>query len=568
MTSFVGNILPPSLSEQVSAIRSTARTLDRIQLQLATGKKIFSALNNPNNFFTSQALDNRASDLSRLLDGIGQSVRTIELASDGIETAIDILDTAEAYVTGLRDEFAAGTIAPVDVGSSNAVAIAAQSGLILATRANAIDLGGGLIVEIFNTAGSVTFTPPQGVTDVEYLVVAGGGGGGSSTTFSTAGSGGGGAGGVITGSISISGADLEVTVGGGGAAGLTGNNSGFNGDNSSFATNDGSNIVAIGGGGGIGGNGSGNNGGSGGGGRGGGGGVALQPLSPQGGLGNQGGGGPSPGGFTGSGGGGAGGPGGGNSATIGGAGGDGFETLINGTPFFVGGGGGGGGANNDDIGLGGDGGGGDGGNDTTAPTAGQAGTGGGGGGGNNNRLGAAGGSGLVILRYQLNPIGSTTEGRGEEYSRLLDQLDELVIDANYRGINLLDGEDLTTFFNENLTSRLVTEGIDGSSLGLGLNRSQFLNIEQVELALDEIDDAREELRAYGSTLAIDISIIQTREIFTLETINSLESGADDLTLLDQNEAGTAFLALQTRQQIQFSTLSLASQTNSFITALF
>jgi len=568
MTSVVGNILPPSIGRQVDAIKSTARTLDRVQLQLATGKDVNGALDDPNNFFTSTALRNRASDLSRLLDGIGQSIRTIELANEGVNTALDLLDIAESYVSGLRDDFLAGTIEPVDLASISSALLTAQIDEVLAARPNATDLGGGLIVETFTNVGTVTFTPPTDVTDVEYLIVGGGGGGGSSTSFSTAGSGGGGAGGVLTGSLSVSGADLEVTVGGGGAAGATGNNSGFNGDNSSFATNDGSGLVAFGGGGGVGGNGNGNNGGSGGGGRGGTGGISLQAISPQGGFGNSGGSGPSPGGFTGSGGGGATSPGGGNSATVGGTGGDGFTSTITGTPTFVGGGGGGGGANADAIGIGGIGGGGNGANDSTAATAGAVNTGGGGGGGNNNRVGAVGGSGTVVLSYQLAPLGEEGTERGQEYARILDQLDELVIDANYRGINLLDGEDLTTFFNEDFSSKLVTEGINASSLGLGLQRSQFLNLPQSLLVLDEILEAREELRAFGSTLAVDLNIISTREVFTRTTINALQSGGDDLTLLDQNEAGASLLALQTRQQIQFSALAFAAQSNSAVTRLF
>ena len=40
------------------------------QNRLATGKKVNSALDNPTNFFTAASLDNRASDISNLLDGI------------------------------------------------------------------------------------------------------------------------------------------------------------------------------------------------------------------------------------------------------------------------------------------------------------------------------------------------------------------------------------------------------------------------------------------------------------------------------------------------------------------
>ena len=85
------------------------------------------------------------------------------------------------------------------------------------------------MVETFTATGS--WTCPDGVTEVEYLVVAGGGGGGN--TFA----GGGGAGGFRTGTgFSVTaGTTYTITVGGGGAGqtafdtgrGATGSNSVF-----------------------------------------------------------------------------------------------------------------------------------------------------------------------------------------------------------------------------------------------------------------------------------------------------------------------------------------------------
>lgn len=563
MAGITANILTQSLSRQVTALQSTARTLDNIQLQLASGFRVNSAIDDPQNFFASFSLNNRAADLTRLLDGIGQNIRTIQLANEGLEGSARIIDQAEAYVTTIRERFQAGN--PPEIINEQQTTLNQQINTILTADPTAVDLGGGLIVQTFNTVGTTTFTALEGVTDVEYLIVGGGGGGGSSTTFSTAGSGGGGAGGVITGTLNVTaGQSLDVVVGAGGTAGPAGNNSGTNGGNSSFAANAGSGLVALGGGAGIGGNGNGSAGGSGGGGRGGGPGAGLQPGTPQGGLGNAGGSGPSPGGHGGGGGGGATSAGGGNSAVSGGSGGNGFDSMITGASFLVGGGGGGGGANNDAFGVGGSGGGGNGANDSNAATAGVDGTGGGGGGGNNNRLGANGGSGTVILRYQLNPGGRNTTAEAEEYARILEQLNQIAEDANYRGINLLGSEDLRTDFNEDRSNFLITEGIDATRDGLGLALADFLSLGEVENTLAELREARRLVREFGSTLTGDLNIITTRETFTRETINTLENGADDLVVADQNKIGADFLALQTRQQLQFSVLALSTRNDSAV----
>lgn len=254
------------------------------------------------------------------------------------------------------------------------------------------------------TTTSTTTTTTVATLAVEFNVVAGGGGGGSRHA------GGGGGGGWLSTNQTLNvGTAYPVVVGAGGAgAGATSDNAthpGTNGGNSSFNT-----AVAVGGGGGGGTISSGNGltGGSGGGASAGGtGGTAVAGQGYNGGNGIIG---SAPSGYAGGGGGGAGQLGGNasNSAGInatGGKGGDGTEWVVSG--FKAGGGGGSvlkGGTVN--PGAGGAGGGGKGGAGNTGgnlPGAGQINTGGGGGAGswidNVNYAGAAGGSGIVIIRY-------------------------------------------------------------------------------------------------------------------------------------------------------------------------
>ena len=90
----------------------------------------------------------------------------------------------------------------------------------------------------------------------------------------------------------------------------------------------------------------------------------------------------------------------------------------------------------------------------------------------------------------------------------------------------------------------------------------------VDQASDEVRAALASVRSFGSTLANDLSIIQTRRDFTEETINTLTAGADDLTVADQNEEGANLLALQTRQTLGVTSLSLASQSQQSVLRLF
>ena len=63
---------------------------------MSTGKKVNSALDNPTNFFTAQSLDNRASDISNLLDGIGNGVQVLQAANTGITSLQKLVDTAKS----------------------------------------------------------------------------------------------------------------------------------------------------------------------------------------------------------------------------------------------------------------------------------------------------------------------------------------------------------------------------------------------------------------------------------------------------------------------------------------
>ena len=66
------------------------------QGRLASGKKVNSALDNPTNFFTASGLDNRASDINNLLDGIGNGVQVLQAANTGITSLSKLVDTAKS----------------------------------------------------------------------------------------------------------------------------------------------------------------------------------------------------------------------------------------------------------------------------------------------------------------------------------------------------------------------------------------------------------------------------------------------------------------------------------------
>ena len=96
--------LTASMRSNLLSLQNTQSLMDMTQERLSTGKKVNSALDNPNSYYTSQSLTNRASDLSSLLDSMGQGISTIKAANEGIESITEFVQQAKAVANQARDE--------------------------------------------------------------------------------------------------------------------------------------------------------------------------------------------------------------------------------------------------------------------------------------------------------------------------------------------------------------------------------------------------------------------------------------------------------------------------------
>src|SRR5438309_1742497 len=91
-----GIVLSVSVRQNLLSLQSTADLLATTQNRLSTGKSVNSALDNPTNFFTAQSLDNRASDINNLLDGIANGVQVLQAANTGITSLVKLIDSAKS----------------------------------------------------------------------------------------------------------------------------------------------------------------------------------------------------------------------------------------------------------------------------------------------------------------------------------------------------------------------------------------------------------------------------------------------------------------------------------------
>ena len=159
----------------------------------------------------------------------------------------------------------------------------------------------------------------------------------------------------------------------------------------------------------------------------------------------------------------------------------------------------------------------------------------------------------------------------QQYNDVLTQIDSLAKDASYNGINLLNGDDLKVSFNENGSSSLTIKGVTLNSNGLGLSSavgSSFQDNSKLDTTISSLDTALTTLRSQASKFGSSLTTVQTRQDFTKNVINTLQTGSDSLVLADTNEEGANLLALQTRQQLSTTALSLSAQAANAVLRLF
>jgi flagellin-like hook-associated protein FlgL len=149
-----GIVLSASVRQNLLSLQSTAELLATTQNRLATGKKVNTALDNPTNFFTAQGLDNRANDISNLLDGIGNGVQVLQAANTGLTSLQKLVDTAKSIANQVLQTTVGYTSRSTAVSAANAGAIDTNllggTGIVAADTLLIAATGGG-------TATSITF---------------------------------------------------------------------------------------------------------------------------------------------------------------------------------------------------------------------------------------------------------------------------------------------------------------------------------------------------------------------------------------------------------------------------
>src|ERR1700687_2330677 len=114
-------VLSTGVRQNLLSLQSTAAQMSITQNRLATGKKVNSVLDNPTSFFTSPSLLNRSSDLSSLLDQIGQAQQTLQAANQGLTSLTSLVQSAKS-IANQALQSTKGTVNYSSIGGTATIA--------------------------------------------------------------------------------------------------------------------------------------------------------------------------------------------------------------------------------------------------------------------------------------------------------------------------------------------------------------------------------------------------------------------------------------------------------------
>ncbi|SEH35609.1 flagellin [Magnetospirillum fulvum] len=182
--------LTSAMRSNLYSLQGTASLMSTIQGRLSTGKKVNSALDNPNSYFAAQSLTQRASDLSALLDGMGQAIQALTTASQGISSAQKTIDqmksianSAAQSITTASNASGTNVVAYTPLGTkgttytklaSAAAGDYALTNLVSSAGASLNVLNGDSLTVQIGTGATYTFT--VGASAVNNATLGNGGG--------------------------------------------------------------------------------------------------------------------------------------------------------------------------------------------------------------------------------------------------------------------------------------------------------------------------------------------------------------------------------------------------------
>lgn len=182
--------------------------------------------------------------------------------------------------------------------------------------------------------------------------------------------------------------------------------------------------------------------------------------------------------------------------------------------------------------------------------------------------------GITTSALQSSDAGTRSQ-LAVQFNDLLNQVNSLVNDATFNGTNLVGptSTSLIVYFNESNSSKLTITSVNlsintSSGLSVAVAANAFVSDTDINTAVSQLTTALTKLRTTASGFGNNVSVIQTRQDFTSNLVDTLQTASDNLVLADINEEGANLQALQARNQLGITSLGISGQLAQAILRLF
>lgn len=174
---------------------------------------------------------------------------------------------------------------------------------------------------------------------------------------------------------------------------------------------------------------------------------------------------------------------------------------------------------------------------------------------------AAVGAGLTTLGLtagNTDAKNATREALSKQFDALRAEIDQIAKDAGINGTNLLAGDQIKVPLNENGKSSTSIQGttVSATELGVAASANKWLNDDDITATLNNLIAAGTSLEATSASFASNQSVINARKEFNASLSDILKSSSATLTAADMDQEAANLVALQTRQQMATTALSI------------
>ncbi|MBN9332610.1 flagellin [Devosia sp.] len=168
------------------------------------------------------------------------------------------------------------------------------------------------------------------------------------------------------------------------------------------------------------------------------------------------------------------------------------------------------------------------------------------------------GTSATGLPASSTAVNSARESLAKQFDVLRGEIDRIAKDAGINGLNLLAGDKIQLPLNENGTSNTEIKGttVSAASLGVTTASGSWQSDANINASLDALIAAGDSLQATSASFSSNQSIINARKDFNSSLSDILKSSASQLTAADMDQEAANLVALQTRQQMATTALSI------------